>query len=74
MPAAAVHDDALAQRFDASIGSFEEHVGAVEHGPRFYGQPTCHHAPETYGGIAETEVSGRSQVPAFGSLVCALPM
>ncbi|HLL03605.1 MAG TPA: ATP-binding protein [Myxococcaceae bacterium] len=23
--------DALAQRFDASIGSFEEHVGAVEH-------------------------------------------
>ncbi len=27
--------------------------GAVEHGPRFFGQPTCHHAPEVYGGIAE---------------------
>lgn len=28
--------------------------GAVEHGPRFFGQPTCHHAPEVYGGIGET--------------------
>jgi tRNA(Arg) A34 adenosine deaminase TadA len=26
---------------------------AVEHGPRFFAQPTCHHAPEVYGGIAE---------------------
>ena len=25
--------------------------GAVEHGPRFYQSPTCHHRPETYGGI-----------------------
>ena len=25
--------------------------GAVEHGPRFYAQPTCHHAPEVYSGI-----------------------
>src|SRR4051812_18651882 len=24
--------------------------GAVEHGPRFFAQPTCHHAPEGYGG------------------------
>lgn len=29
--------------------------GAVEHGPRFYAQPTCHHAPEVYGGIRESE-------------------
>jgi tRNA(Arg) A34 adenosine deaminase TadA len=29
--------------------------GAVEHGPRFFSQPTCHHAPELYGGIRETE-------------------
>jgi tRNA(adenine34) deaminase len=27
--------------------------GAVEHGPRFFDQPTCHHRPELYGGIAE---------------------
>jgi tRNA(adenine34) deaminase len=27
--------------------------GAVEHGPRFYQSPTCHHRPEVYGGISE---------------------
>jgi tRNA(adenine34) deaminase len=29
--------------------------GAVESGPRFFGQATCHHAPEAYGGFRETE-------------------
>lgn len=27
--------------------------GAVEHGPRLFGQPTCHHRPELYAGIGE---------------------
>ena len=27
--------------------------GGVDHGPVFYSQPTCHHAPEVYGGIDE---------------------
>jgi tRNA(adenine34) deaminase len=27
--------------------------GAVIHGPRLFGQPTCHHAPEIYAGIGE---------------------
>jgi tRNA(adenine34) deaminase len=31
--------------------------GAVEHGPRLYTQPTCHHAPEVYGGIREGEAA-----------------
>ena len=31
--------------------------GAVEHGPRFFGQPTCHHAPEVYGGLRESEAA-----------------
>ena len=31
--------------------------GGVEHGPRFFSQPTCHHAPEVYGGIAERQAS-----------------
>lgn len=31
----------------------DEKMGAVEHGPRFYGQPTCHHAPDVYGGLGE---------------------
>ena len=31
--------------------------GGVEHGARIFNQPTCHHAPEFYGGICETEAS-----------------
>ncbi|MEO1197881.1 MAG: nucleoside deaminase [Pseudomonadota bacterium] len=31
--------------------------GGVEHGSRFFGQPTCHHAPEVYSGIAEREAA-----------------
>ncbi|MEK7821210.1 MAG: nucleoside deaminase, partial [Pseudomonadota bacterium] len=27
----------------------------VEHGPRIFEQPTCHHRPEVVGGLAETE-------------------
>lgn len=29
--------------------------GAVENGPRFFAQPTCHHAPEIYGGLGDGE-------------------
>jgi tRNA(adenine34) deaminase len=29
--------------------------GAVLHGPRLFAQPTCHHAPEIYSGMSETE-------------------
>jgi tRNA(adenine34) deaminase len=31
--------------------------GAVLHGPRFFHQPTCHHAPEIYSGIGEGEAA-----------------
>jgi len=31
--------------------------GAVEHGPRFFAQTTCHHAPEVYGGLRESEAA-----------------
>jgi tRNA(Arg) A34 adenosine deaminase TadA len=31
--------------------------GAVLHGPRLFGQPTCHHAPEVYAGIGEAEAA-----------------
>ena len=31
----------------------DEKMGAVEHGPRFYSQPTCHHAPDVYSGLGE---------------------
>lgn len=36
------------------FGAYDPKGGGVEHGPRFFGQPTCHHAPEVYGGVAET--------------------
>jgi tRNA(Arg) A34 adenosine deaminase TadA len=38
-------------------GAADPKGGAVEHGPRFFRQPTCHHAPETYGGIGEGEAA-----------------
>ncbi|MBX9467631.1 MAG: nucleoside deaminase [Rhizobium sp.] len=31
--------------------------GAVESGVRFYQQPTCHHIPEVYSGIRESEAA-----------------
>jgi tRNA(adenine34) deaminase len=31
--------------------------GGVLHGPRLFSQPTCHHAPEIYGGIGEGEAA-----------------
>ena len=31
----------------------DEKMGAVEHGPLFFNQQTCHHRPEIYGGIGE---------------------
>lgn len=36
-------------------GASDPKGGAVEHGPRFFAQPTCHHRPETYAGIGEAE-------------------
>jgi tRNA(adenine34) deaminase len=35
------------------FGAGDPKGGAVEHGPRFFAQATCHHRPEVYGGIAE---------------------
>ncbi|TWF57318.1 nucleoside deaminase [Neorhizobium alkalisoli] len=31
--------------------------GAVDNGVRFFTQPTCHHAPDVYSGLAETDAS-----------------
>ncbi len=35
------------------FGAYDPKGGAVEHGPRLFLQPTCHHRPEVYGGIDE---------------------
>jgi tRNA(adenine34) deaminase len=34
-------------------GAPDHKGGGVEHGPRVFAHPTCHHRPEVYGGIAE---------------------
>ncbi|HET8613241.1 MAG TPA: nucleoside deaminase [Sphingomonas sp.] len=31
--------------------------GAVAHGPRFFHQPTCHHRPDVYAGLGESEAA-----------------
>jgi tRNA(adenine34) deaminase len=36
-------------------GAADPKGGGIEHGPRIFSQPTCHHKPEVYGGIAERE-------------------
>lgn len=38
-------------------GAQDPKGGAVDNGVRFYSQPTCHHAPEVYSGIAEIEAA-----------------
>jgi tRNA(adenine34) deaminase len=39
------------------FGAADPKAGAVEHGPRFFVQPTCHHAPEVIGGLGEARAS-----------------
>jgi tRNA(adenine34) deaminase len=46
---------ALARIRRLYFGASDPKGGAVVHGPRLFGQPTCHHRPEVYGGIAEEE-------------------
>lgn len=39
------------------FGATDAKGGAVVSGVRFFEQPTCHHAPEVYGGIGERQSS-----------------
>ena len=36
-------------------GAADPKGGGVEHGPRIFDQPTCHHKPELYPGLSEGE-------------------
>ena len=38
-------------------GAEDPKGGAVDNGVRFYRQPTCHHAPEVYSGLAATDAT-----------------
>jgi len=37
------------------FGAYDPKGGGVDHGPRIFEQPTCHHKPEVVGGIAAKE-------------------
>lgn len=39
------------------FGAGDPKGGAVEHGVRFFTQPSCHHRPEVYGGIGESDAA-----------------
>ena len=39
------------------FGAGDPKGGGVEHGARFFGQPTCHHAPDVYGGFEESRAA-----------------
>lgn len=47
-------------------GAEDPKTGGVAHGPRVFAQPTCHHAPEVYGGIAAAE-AGRLLTAFFAA-------
>jgi tRNA(Arg) A34 adenosine deaminase TadA len=38
-------------------GASDPKGGGIENGPRIFAQATCHHRPELFGGIAETEAA-----------------
>lgn len=37
------------------FGAYDVKSGGVEHGPQIYRAPSCHYAPEVYGGIGQTK-------------------
>ena len=37
------------------FGAYDPKGGGVDHGPRIFQQPTCHHRPEVFGGLDETK-------------------
>jgi tRNA(Arg) A34 adenosine deaminase TadA len=39
------------------FGAYDPKSGGVEHGPKIFDHPTCHHKPEVYGGIEEQACS-----------------
>lgn len=38
-------------------GAADPKGGAVDNGVRFFSSPTCHHRPEIYGGVGESEAA-----------------
>lgn len=47
----------LARLHRVVFAAYDPKGGAIEHGARFFSQPTCHHAPEVVGGVEEKRAS-----------------
>lgn len=43
------------------FGAYDPKGGGVEHGARVYDHATCHHRPEIYGGLRESEAAALLQ-------------
>ncbi len=43
------------------FGAYDPKGGGVEHGPRIFEQPTCHHRPDVVGGLNESEAASLLQ-------------
>ncbi|MDO8838805.1 MAG: nucleoside deaminase [Parvibaculum sp.] len=43
-------------------GAADEKGGGVDHGPRIFEHPTCHHRPDVYGGIGEMRAAALLRV------------
>ena len=39
------------------FGAYDPKGGGVEHGPKIFSQPTCHHQPEVFGGVREQDAA-----------------
>jgi tRNA(Arg) A34 adenosine deaminase TadA len=48
---------ALARIRELRFAAEDPKGGAVVHGPRLFGQPTCHHRPDVLSGIGEEEAA-----------------
>jgi tRNA(Arg) A34 adenosine deaminase TadA len=49
---------ALARLRRVYFGAYDPKGGGIDHGPKIFQQPTCHHQPEVYGGISEKDCAG----------------
>ena len=50
---------AIARIAGLRFGAEDPKGGGVVHGPRIFGQPTCHHRPDVLGGIGEAEAAAQ---------------
>ena len=56
-PARCARRDVVCAHPPALLRRADPKGGAVENGVRFFASPTCHHRPEVYGGIGESDAA-----------------